>query len=199
MTRLAVYPGSFDPPTVAHLAIVEAALAHVDRVTLVLSEQPLGKPVAAGGTSVEQRRRVLEVAAHGLTAVDVTVTPARLVVEVAEEAGADAVVLGTDKWAQVLDPAWYGGSVEARDAALGRLPVVLLARRAPTSGAPGRPSSPSVPSTPSGRSVPSVPASLVDIIELELPASLRHVSSTRARAGEPELMVDAARSSGHWA
>ena len=39
------YPGSFDPPTVAHLAVAEAARTHagLDRLDLVLSRQALGK------------------------------------------------------------------------------------------------------------------------------------------------------------
>ena len=41
-------------------------------------------------------------------------------------AGYDVVIIGADKWAQVVDPAWYGGSVDARDAAVARLPRVLV-------------------------------------------------------------------------
>src|SRR5690606_38922147 len=120
------YPGSFDPPTIAHRAVVEAALGHVDRVALVLSEDPLGKPRPAGGRSVDHRRRVLEAATRDLSAVEVRVSPGRLVVDIAEESGADAIVVGSDKWAQVVEPAWYG-SEAARDDVLRRLPLVLLA------------------------------------------------------------------------
>ena len=48
-------------------------------------------------------------------------TEARLLADVAE--GYDVVVMGADKWAQVVDPAWYGGSEAARDAAVARLPA----------------------------------------------------------------------------
>jgi nicotinic acid mononucleotide adenylyltransferase len=43
--RTAAYPGSFNPPTVAHLAIAEAARDQfgVDRVDLVLSRVALAK------------------------------------------------------------------------------------------------------------------------------------------------------------
>jgi len=34
--RLGILPGSFNPPTLAHLALAEAALAEVDEVLLVL-------------------------------------------------------------------------------------------------------------------------------------------------------------------
>jgi nicotinic acid mononucleotide adenylyltransferase len=183
VTSLAVYPGSFDPPTVAHLAIVEAALGHAAEVRLVLSERALGKDVPAGGTSVEVRRAVLTAATRDIRGVEVGVTGARLVVDIAEEAGADAVVVGSDKWAQVTDPAWYGGSVQERDAVLARLPTVLLVRRSGDAG----------PST----AIAAAPAG-VEVVLLELPADLRSVSSTRARAGEAHLMVEAARTSGHW-
>ena len=182
-TGLAVYPGSFDPPTIAHLAITEAALDHVASVRLVLSERALGKDVPAGGTSVEVRRSVLRSAVRDRPEVDVAVTAARLVVDIAEEAGADAVVVGSDKWSQVTDPAWYGGSVAARDAVLARLPVVLLVPR--VGGGPAQ--------------VEAVPRPAgVEVVRLELPVELRTVSSTRARAGEDHLMVEAARASGHW-
>ena len=168
--RLAVYPGSFDPPTVAHLGIVAAARAHVDEVRLVLSEVALGKEDRTGRTAVADRLAVLR--ADGLAAVS---TPARLVVDIATEAGADAVVMGADKWAQVADPAWYGG-IAARDAALARLPVVLLAERA-------------------GIVLPDLPA---EVVVLDVDPAHAEVSATRARAGEVDLMAPAARASGLW-
>jgi hypothetical protein len=122
------YPGSFNPPTVAHLAVAEAAVRQggLDRVDLVLSRVALGKEDLAVPT-VDERRAVLEAVAASRPWLGVAVTAARLVADVA--AGYDAVIMGADKWAQVLDPAWYGGSVAARDAALARLPRVLVAPR----------------------------------------------------------------------
>lgn len=165
---LAVYPGSFDPPTVAHLAIVTAALDHVDEVRLVLSSDALGK--GAGRTPVADRLAVLR--ADGL---DATVTRARLVADIVAESGADAVVMGADKWAQVVDPVWYP-SVADRDAARARLPTVLLAERA-------------------GVIVPERP---VDLVVLDVDPAHADVSATRARAGEVGLMAPAARASGLW-
>ena len=43
--------------------------------------------------------------------------------------GYDAVVMGADKWAQVIDPAWYDGDADARDAAVAALPRVAVAPR----------------------------------------------------------------------
>ncbi|MGI8938035.1 MAG: hypothetical protein ACR2JF_07465 [Iamia sp.] len=184
---LAVYPGSFDPPTVAHLAVVRAALDHVDEVRLVLSEVALGKEdLPDGRVPVAARRAVLEALAAEILDLSVALTRAGLIADIAEEAGADAVVVGTDKWAQILDPAWYGASTERRDDALRRLPRVLLAPRA---GVPRH-----------LEDEPVVPPSVtVDLVHLDLDPAHRQVSSTRARAGELHLMAAEARASGHWA
>jgi nicotinate-nucleotide adenylyltransferase len=123
------YPGTFNPPTVAHLAVAEAAVrqAGLDRLDLVLSRVALGKEALAHPT-VDERRAVLAEVAATRPWLGVAVTEARLIADVA--AGYDVVVMGADKWAQVLDPAWYGGSAAARDAALARLPRALVAPRA---------------------------------------------------------------------
>lgn len=129
MTNVGCYPGSFDPPTIAHLAVAEAAVrqAGLDRVDLVLARRTLGKD-HLDAASVERRRAPLLALAADRPWLGVAVTDAPLIVDQAE--GYDAVVMGADKWAQVVDPAWYGGSVAARDAAVARLPRVLVAPRA---------------------------------------------------------------------
>ena len=116
-------PGSFDPPTVAHLAIARAAVEHagLDRLDLVLSRVALGKEDRAR-SPLEERVALLE--ALGFS---VRVTDLRLVGDIA--IGYDVLVVGADKWAQLLDPAWYP-SPETHAAALGRLPRVLVAPRA---------------------------------------------------------------------
>jgi len=126
---LGVYPGSFNPPTVAHVAIAEAAWRHfgLERVDLAVSRTALGKeeverPVLA------HRLEVLEAVAATRPWLGVQVVDAQLVVDVA--AGYDVVVMGADKWAQVFDPGWYGGSSAARDLAVARLPTVAVVRRA---------------------------------------------------------------------
>jgi nicotinate-nucleotide adenylyltransferase len=129
MPRVGCYPGSFDPPTIAHLAVAEAAVrqAGLDRVDLVLARRTLGKD-HLDPASVERRRALLLAVAAGRPWLGVAVTDDRLIVDQAE--GYDAVIMGADKWAQVVDPAWYGGSRAARDAAVARLPRVLVAPRA---------------------------------------------------------------------
>lgn len=120
------YPGSFDPPTIGHLAVAEAALAHcaLDRLDLVLSEDPLGKPAAA---PFAERAARVEAATAGRDRLAVVRTSARLLVDIC--AGYDVLVLGADKWGEVVDPAWYG-SETARDEAVARLPRVVVAPRA---------------------------------------------------------------------
>jgi cytidylyltransferase-like protein len=122
--RRGCYPGSFNPPTVAHLAIANAfrRAAALDQIDLVLSRVALGKedvevPVFA------DRIAVLEAVARIHPWLRVRVTDDRLLVDVAR--GYDALVMGADKWAQVRDPAWYG-SVAARDDALTQLPSRVL-------------------------------------------------------------------------
>lgn len=175
----AAFPGSFDPPTVAHLAVARAALAvpGVDEVCFALSEAALGKGL--GAVSVADRATVLEAVAAGVPGLAVARTPARLVVEVAEALGADTVVLGADKWAQVRDPAWYGGSEAERDAALARLPRVLLAPRT------GELAGPEVARGP-------------EVVLLTLDPAHGDVSATRARGGEHHLMLPEAAASDLW-
>jgi Cytidylyltransferase-like len=122
------YPGTFDPPTVAHIAIAEAARRQggLDRVDLVVSRDPLGKDPAL--PTLAHRTAVLEDVASTRPWLGVKLTDKRLIAEVVE--GYDAVVMGLDKWCQVCDPAWYGGSESARDRAVASLPRLLLAARA---------------------------------------------------------------------
>ena len=122
------YPGTFDPPTVAHLAIAEAAWRQggLERIELVVSRSPLGK--APSVPSFEDRLSVLDRVAAARPWLGIAVTDGRLIAEVA--AGYDAVVMGSDKWLQVVDSGWYGGSEAARDAAVAVLPRLLLVGRA---------------------------------------------------------------------
>ncbi|GIU88651.1 MAG: hypothetical protein KatS3mg009_3166 [Acidimicrobiia bacterium] len=123
--RRGVFPGTFDPPTVAHVAIAEAARAHagLDRLDLAVSRRALGKEDRDLHDTRLAALRRLQAARPWL---GVVVTDAQLVADIAH--GYDVVVMGADKWAQVRDPAWYG-SETARDAALARLPRVLVAPR----------------------------------------------------------------------
>jgi nicotinate-nucleotide adenylyltransferase len=130
-----------------------------------VSVSPLGKSPAV--PLLEHRLSVLEAVARTRPWLGVRVSEERLLAPLA--AGYDAVVMGADKWLQVTDPSWYGGSVAARDAAVAALPRVLFVGRA-------------------GTSVGPPPGSLV----LDLDATLAGVSSSAVRAGRTEWMCEEA-------
>jgi len=158
VSRLGAYPGTFDPPTVAHLAIADAARNRcaLDRVDLVLNRTPLGKqsvrPLAI-------RVAMLEAVAATRPWLSVVVTDDLHLADIAD--GYDVLVLGADKWAQVLDPEFYDSTAD-RDDAVARLPQLAIAPR-------------------DGLSVPD------DSVVLDV--DLSHVSSTAARAGREDLIM----------
>lgn len=165
MARIGVYPGSFNPPTVAHLALSEAARHHhqLDQVVWSISRTALAKETV-DHPRFEHRLEVLESVAAEVAWLDIAVTGAQLLVDVAR--GFDLLIMGADKWTQINEPHWYD-SVEARDAAIAALPDLAIAHRPPH----------------------DAPAELV------LPTAQDHhdVSSSRARDGKIEWMLPPAR------
>ena len=164
---LGVYPGSFNPPTVAHLAIAETAWRQLglDRVDLAVSRTALGKE-GVDVPSLEHRLEVLQEVAASRPWLGVQVVDVQLIVDVAQ--GYDVVVMGADKWAQVLDPAWYGGSEVERDQAVARLPTVAVVAR------PG---------------VVLPDAEALGAVLLDVPDHHAEVSSSAVRAGRREWML----------
>jgi hypothetical protein len=175
VVAVGAYPGTFNPPTVAHLAIAEAARrqGQLDRVDLVVSRIPLGKDPT--DPPFEQRAAVLEAMASSRDWLGVKLTDQQLIADLA--AGYDAVVLGADKWDQINDPAWYAGSTSARDDVLVRLPRLLLVPRPP-------------------HDIPEqlLPGTLV----LQIDPDHRVVSASGARAGRLDWMVPEALAAGWW-
>jgi pantetheine-phosphate adenylyltransferase len=57
MTRIAIYPGSFDPPTRGHEDLARRALALADRVIVAVAINPNKAPLF----TVEERLRLLQV------------------------------------------------------------------------------------------------------------------------------------------
>ena len=167
----AAYPGSFNPPTIAHVAIAAAARERhdLDRVDLVVSRVPLVKGVVEQ-PALADRLEVLQRLADRLGWLGVVVSERQLIAELAE--GYDVVIMGADKWEQVHDLAFYDGSAARRDAAVAGLPTIAVAPRPPH----------------------VVPTHLV----LDVPDELSSVSSTLARRGAVELMVPEALASGLW-
>lgn len=136
--RLGVYPGSFNPPTIGHLAIAAAARdqRELERVDLAVSRVALGKE----GTTVpafEDRIAVLQASVADIDGLEVVVTDRQLLVDIAR--GYDVVVMGADKWAQVQDPSFYGNSADARDRAVSALLGLdlAIAPRPPFEAPPG--------------------------------------------------------------
>lgn len=162
--RTGAYPGSFNPPTRAHLAIAEAArdAHHLDRVDLVVSRRALDKE-HVDRPLLEHRIAVLEEVAASRPWLGVAVTEAQLLVDVA--AGYDVLIVGADKWHQLHDARYYG-SAAARDDAVARLPELAVAPRPPLD-------------------VPGVAL-------LHVPEEYGAMSSTTARAGDVAAMVDEA-------
>ena len=166
--RLGVYPGSFNPPTIGHLAIAEAALRQrgLDRVDFVVSRVALGKELV-GRPAFDDRIAVLEASVADIDGLEVAVTDRQLLVDIAR--GYDVVVMGADKWAQVLDPAFYGDSAHDRDRAVAALVQLELAI------------------------APRAPFEVPSGTELVVAAEVGTVSSTGARQGRLEWMTAAAR------
>lgn len=158
--RSAVFPGSFDPLTVGHLAVADAAFQQVglDQVAMTISRVPLAKDALAQA-SVEERMAAIHAAAAKRPWLRGGVTDHQLLVDIAEDY--DFLIVGADKAAQLWDPAFYDGSDAARDAALARLPSLLVAPR------------------PGGLVPP-------DATVLELPEWVAGVSSTAVRSGRVE-------------
>lgn len=173
--RTGVYPGSFNPPTIAHLAIADAARQQrrLDRVWFVLSRRALAKEHVEH-PHFDHRVEVVTASIAHLAWLDVIVTDAQLLVDIAD--GHDVLILGADKWEQINDPVWYDDSERDRDAAIERLPELAIAPRPPIEVPPAH--------------------------RLEVPGEFGSVSSTLARGGAVDLMTDAARifaeSTGAW-
>lgn len=166
--RVGVYPGSFDPPTIAHLAIAVMArrTAQLDRVDLVVSEVALGKN-GQQHSPFAVRIGVIEASIAHAPWLRLVVTDKQLIADIAQ--GYDVVIMGADKWTQVQDASFYGDDPSQRDAAVAALPALAVFDR------PGF--------APIGD----------DGIRLELPDRLLQVSSTAARSGRPDWMTPPAR------
>ena len=91
--RIAVCPGTYDPVTNGHLDIIGRAARVFDRVVVGVVNQPVRKQTTL--FTPEERKAFLEdaVAQSGVDNVDVVVF-SNLVVEMAREQGAGAIVKG---------------------------------------------------------------------------------------------------------
>lgn len=170
-TRRGVYPGSFNPPTTAHLAIAEAAQRHhqLDEVHLVLSHRPLDKE-SVNRPTLAERVAVVEASVAHLEWARVAVTEDQLLADIAAEF--DVLVMGADKWDQLHELRYYDSDAHMQ-VALAALPTVAVAPR----------------------HEPEVP--IPDEARLPIASTMAKVSSSRARAGESSLMTPAAQAWAH--
>jgi len=87
--KKAVYPGSFDPITNGHLAILKRALNVFDEVTILVADNPNKK----SRFSVEERIELIKEAVKGIKGVKVDSTSG-LTVRYAKKIGATSLVRG---------------------------------------------------------------------------------------------------------
>ena len=136
--RVALLPASFDPLTVGHAALVDAALREGSTVVLLYSVRTLPKEGEPGEPLLGEHDRVrsMEAFAASRPGAIVAVTSSSLLVDQAEAAstvfpGAEVELLaGSDKVGQLVDPRWY----EDADAALERLFAAATVRSALRAG-----------------------------------------------------------------
>ena len=172
--RKGVYPGSFNPPTIGHVAIVEAAIQQhqLTSIDLTISEVALAKPIIMK-PSLEERIRVLEASFSKIPQVNIVRTSLQLIADIAD--GYDLVVMGADKWAQIQDESFYD-DVDHMLECISRLPRIAVA--------------------PRGEIV--VPAEIL----LEVPKKIATISSSLAREINFEWMTEAAQNfsneTGSW-
>lgn len=88
-TRIAIYPGTFDPVTYGHIDIIERASRIFDKIIVAIAHNESKKPLF----SVEERVRMLKSAVKGMDNVVVDDFNG-LVVEYAKRAGARVMIRG---------------------------------------------------------------------------------------------------------
>ncbi len=120
--------------------------------------------------TVDERAAVLRRVAAGEPWLAVRISDAQLVSDLAR--GYDVLVVGADKWRQLLDPSYYPSEVAHR-ATLAALPPRVLV--APRDG--------------------DVPAG-VELLDID--ERFTGVSSSRVRDGDTHLMLAEAAASGLW-
>jgi len=91
MAKSAVYPGSFDPPTLGHLSLVERGLFLFDKIIVAVAHNPSKSGLFTPAERVEMLRESL--AGHDQARVEVDCFEG-LLVEYARRRGAAALIRG---------------------------------------------------------------------------------------------------------
>ena len=130
--RLGILPGSFNPPTRAHLALAEAALTEVDEVALVLPRTFPHKNYA--GADFGQRTTMLRASVDGQPRLSAVTSDGGLFLEIAQECRAAygagvrlAFVCGRDAAERVV--AWDYGDPQALDRMLEDFCLLVASRQ----------------------------------------------------------------------
>jgi nicotinate (nicotinamide) nucleotide adenylyltransferase len=181
VARLGVFPGSFNPITVAHVALAQAALSRVDEVVYILPRVFPHKQFSRA--SFAQRLQLLCAAVGESDACSIAAADGGLFVEIAEECRAAygsetalTFLCGRDAAERIVN--WDYGDPGALAAMLGQFDLLVAAR--------------------SGGYAPP-PEFRHGIQPLELAGEFDHVSATEVREriarGEPweHLVPPAAR------
>jgi pantetheine-phosphate adenylyltransferase len=88
--RRCVCPGSYDPVTLGHADVIQRAAALYDEVVVAV----LHNPAKRGTFTPEERRKLIVDLCHDLPNVRVELFAGRLLVDVAAQVGASAIVKG---------------------------------------------------------------------------------------------------------
>ncbi len=131
--KIAIYPGSFDPPTLGHLDVVRRAAALFDRLVVGVLDNPSKTPLLDSAARVELM--VAEVGDLGLDNVEVRAFDG-LTIAFASSAGASYIVRGVRSLGDLADETSMAET--NRLAAGGGLETVLLPARAELSFIQGR-------------------------------------------------------------
>jgi nicotinate (nicotinamide) nucleotide adenylyltransferase len=171
LRRAALFPGAYNPPTVAHVAIAHAALRRVDEVIWILPRAFPHKDF--DGPGPEARLNMLRAVTESETRYSTAVTEGGLYLEMAEEA---RTVLGPEPEIELLCgrdaaeriAAWDYGEPGVFERMIARFPLLVAGR--------------------AGEYLPSAQHA-ERIVPLALEASFDEISSTEVRRriqnGEP--------------
>ncbi|MCP3982404.1 MAG: pantetheine-phosphate adenylyltransferase [bacterium] len=89
MSRVAVYPGTFDPVTNGHLDLAERGLRHFDRLVIAVLGNEEKRPLF----SVDERIELLHEATHGWSGIEIESFDG-LLVHFARRVGAQVILRG---------------------------------------------------------------------------------------------------------
>lgn len=130
--RLGIFPGTFNPITVAHLALAHAALSSVDEVVFVLPRTFPHKTYSGG--SFDERVRLLNSALKAQTRFSVALSEGGLFVEISAECREmygpevrQSFLCGRDAAERVAN--WDYGRPEALTEILKQFDLLVAARR----------------------------------------------------------------------